>query len=84
MKRVFSWLVVVAVLATVVVCPSLALAQSGSGPPAMEVEPLVDFSTVFSSLTSLVTTIVVGALGIGLAIWVTRFLFRLVKSMSRG
>jgi uncharacterized membrane protein len=45
---------------------------------------LVDFSTVFDSLATLVTTIVVGALGIGLAIWVTRFLFRLVKSMSRG
>jgi hypothetical protein len=33
-------------LATAVVCPSLALAQSNSGPPAVEVSPLVDFSTI--------------------------------------
>ncbi|MDR2704518.1 MAG: hypothetical protein LBC02_01950 [Planctomycetaceae bacterium] len=82
MKRVCDWLFCVACMVVAFVSPVLLLAADG--PPEMEVVPLVDFSSVFTSLTSLVTTIVVGSLGIGLAIWVTRFLFRLVKSMSRG
>ena len=84
MKRVFSWLFVVVAMVVALFFPAVSFAADGEEPPPLEVSPLVDFSTVFTSLSSLVTTIVVGALGIGLAIWVTRFLFRLVKSMSRG
>jgi hypothetical protein len=83
MNKVFSWLFLFAVVFSLFVCPTVLLAAEGD-PASLDVVPLVDFSSVFSSLSSLVTTIVVGALGIGLAIWVTRFLFRLVKSMSRG
>jgi hypothetical protein len=82
MLRVFRCLFCVAVLVGIALSPEFLLVQNG--PPALKIEPIVDFSSVFSSLSSLVTTVVVGALGIGLAIWGTRFLFRLVKSMSRG
>jgi hypothetical protein len=82
MKGFWFVCVSLAIVAIAVFSPSFLLAQTG--PPALNAEPLVDFGSVFTSLTTLVTTIVVGALGIGLAIWVTRFLFRLVKSMSRG
>jgi hypothetical protein len=62
-----------------VLSPSLALAQT-----AVDAEPLVDFSNVFESLTSVVTTVVVGAVGIGLTVWATRYVFSIVRSMGRG
>jgi len=40
--------------------------------------PLVDFTGVFSSMTTVVTAVVVGAITLGLGIWGTRYLFRMV------
>jgi hypothetical protein len=68
-----------AAVATVVLCPSLALAQS-----TVDAEPLVDFTAVFDDLRDTVTAVIVGAVGIGLAIWATRYVFSVVRSMGRG
>jgi hypothetical protein len=79
MSKGFVWMFCVAALVVAVVCPSLALAQS-----TVDAEPLVDFSGVFDSLKDVITTVVVGAIGIGLAIWATRYVFSVVRSMGRG
>jgi hypothetical protein len=80
MKRVLCWLFCVTVLVIAVVSPSLALAQT----PSVDATPLVDFGDVFDTLRSTVTTVVVGAIGIGLAVWATRYVFSIVRSMGRG
>ena len=56
-------------------------AQSGAVPT---ITPIVDFSSVFTTIATTIGPIIVGAIGLGLSIWAVRFMFRLVKSMGRG
>jgi ribonuclease PH len=79
MKVFWFGCVALAVFTIAVLSPSLALAQT-----VVDDEPLVDFSNVFDSLANVVTTVVVGAIGIGLAVWATRYVFSIVRSMGRG
>jgi ABC-type Fe3+ transport system permease subunit len=78
-KGIFCWLFCLAVLVVAVASPSVLLAQG-----SVDAEPLVDFSGVFDSLKDTVTAVVVGAVGIGIAIWATRYVFSVVRSMGRG
>jgi len=45
--------------------------------------PLVDFSTVFTSIRTAIGPIVVGALGIALALWACWFFYGLIRKMGR-
>jgi sugar phosphate permease len=78
-------LVLVAVVSVsfFVFAPDL-LAETEPVVTPVNVEPLVNFDGVFESLKGIVTAVVVGAVGIGLSIWATRFIFHIVKSMGRG
>lgn len=48
------------------------------------ITPIVDFSSVFTTIASTVGPVIVGAIGLGLSIWAVRFMFSLVKSMGRS
>jgi len=55
-----------------------------TGAQAVEVTPIVDFSSVFTSIATVVSVVVVGAVGLSLSIWVVRFVLGVIKGMSRG
>ena len=57
-----------------------AFAQGGN---AVEFAPLVDLSGVFGSLTTVVASIVGAAIALAGGVWVTKYIFSLVKSMGR-
>lgn len=50
---------------------------------SVEFVPIVSFDNIFTTITSVIAPIIVGALGLGLAIWGTKYIFRIVKSMGR-
>jgi hypothetical protein len=77
---VFSLFSAVVAAAVVTLVPCILYAAGA----AAEAEPLVDFGSVFDTLKGTVTTIVIAAIGLGLGIWATRFIFGIVKSMGRG
>jgi hypothetical protein len=52
-------------------------------PTPVVFEEIVDWSGIFSTMKTVVAPLVVGAIGIGLAIWGTKFVFRLIKGMAR-
>ena len=45
--------------------------------------PIVEFGSLFDTIKTALVPIVVGALTLGLAIWGTKYIFRIVKSMGR-
>ena len=49
----------------------------------VELEPIVNFGSLFDSIRTAIAPLVVGALGLGLAIWVARYIFSIIKSMGR-
>ena len=52
-------------------------------PPVVEFDPIVDFGSIFDTLTTTLGPIIAGALGLGLAVWGTRYVFGIIKSMGR-
>jgi hypothetical protein len=53
---------------------------------SVEVTELVKFhgdGSVFNTIKTSLAPILAGAIGIGLAVWLARFFFRIVKSMGR-
>ena len=52
-------------------------------PPSVNYQPIVNFGTIFETIRTAVGPIVVGALGLGLAIWGARYMFGIIKSMGR-
>ena len=50
---------------------------------SVEFEPIVEFGTLFDTIRTALGPIVVGALGLGLAIWGARYIFGVIKSMGR-
>jgi hypothetical protein len=74
---------VVGVVSTALLyAPEVAFAQDGGA--VVKVDELVDFDGAFDSLKSMLKYVLAGAIGIGLAVWGAKFLFRVVKSMGRG
>jgi hypothetical protein len=45
--------------------------------------PIVEFGTLFDTIKTSIAPLVAGALGLGLAIWVARYVFSVIKSMGR-
>jgi hypothetical protein len=53
----------------------------------VEFESLVEFNGdngIIAQIKKPLATILAGAIGIGLAVWVARFFFKIVRSMGRG
>jgi hypothetical protein len=71
-------------LSFVLLTGGVIMAQSGSfTPETVTFEPLIDFSTLFTNLLTAVAPVVAGAIGVGLAIWGTRWLYQRAKSLAR-
>lgn len=49
----------------------------------IEYESIVDFGDIFETIREAIGPVVVGALGLGLAIWGARYVFSIIKSMGR-
>ena len=45
--------------------------------------PIVNFGDIFTSITTTIAPLVAGAIGLGLAIWGTLFIARLIKRAAR-
>ena len=76
----------VAVVLTVcgaVLCAPELFAQGGGGANTVTFTPIVDFGNLFTTLTTTIGPIVAGALGLGLAIWGSRYIYGVIKSASR-
>ena len=58
------------------------LAQTGGG-SSVTFTPIVEFGNLFDTIRSSLGPIVVGALGLGLAIWGARYMFGVIKTMGR-
>jgi len=59
---------------------SEVFAQGGN---TITFEPIVEFGSLFETIRTALGPIVVGALGLGLAIWGARYIFGVIKSMGR-
>lgn len=46
-------------------------------------EPIVNFGSIFDTIRTSIGPLVAGALGLGLAIWGSRYIFGIIKSMGR-
>ena len=46
-------------------------------------EPIVEFGSLFDTIRGAIAPLIVGALGLGLAIWCARYVFSIIKSMGR-
>jgi len=57
-----------------------AFAQGGNN---VEFTSIVEFGNLFDTIRTALAPIVVGALGLGLAIWGARYIFGVIKSMGR-
>jgi cytochrome b len=77
----------VAVFALVQFAPEMVLAQTESfTPESVGVTELVKFDGdggVLTAIKSPLAKILAGAIGIGIAVWVARYFFKIVKSMGR-
>ena len=81
MKNLFFFaLVGVFAVVSMVAGSGELLAQT---PPVVTYTPIVDFGSIFDTITTAIGPIVVGALGLGLAIWGARYIFGIIKSMGR-
>jgi hypothetical protein len=72
--------------ATVLFVGAESLFAQGTGTGAattVEFTPIVDFSSIFTTLTTTLGPLVAGALGLGLAIWGAGFVFSIIKRMAR-
>ena len=52
-------------------------------PSPVDLEPIVEFGSLFATIRDTIAPLVVGALGLGLAIWAARYIFSIIKSMGR-
>jgi hypothetical protein len=52
-------------------------------PEVVTFTPLIDFTSLFTGLLETVAPVVAGAIGVGLAIWGTRWLYQRAKSLAR-
>ena len=80
-----SWLVCFAMIACFAVCMLFGGTEVFAQDTASEVQfiPIVNFGNLFDTIRTALGPIVVGALGLGLAIWGARYIFSVIKSMGR-
>jgi len=76
-------LVAVAVFVGYVLNSGVVLAQSGGGAQTIAYDPLINFGSIFDSIREPIGALVAGAIGLGLAIFLARYLFSVLKSMAR-
>ena len=69
--------------ALVAMCLGLIGVESAFADTPVQFNSLASFDSVFDSLRTAITTVVVAAIGLGLSIWGTKWMFRVVKSMGR-
>ena len=78
------WLVCFAMFVCMVACMSFGagevFAQTTND---VEYTAIVNFGNLFDTIRTALGPIVVGALGLGLAIWGARYIFGVIKSMGR-
>jgi hypothetical protein len=81
--QVFALFVAVAVFILTGGGVLLAEEVAAFTPAEVSFSPLIDFGSLFTSLLTAVAPIVAGAIGVGLAIWGTRWLYQRAKSLAR-
>ena len=82
MRNLFSF---VGIASMAVCCMVFGATEVFANPAANDVTftPIVNFGDLFTTLTSVLAPIVVGALTLGLAIWGARYVFGIIRSMGR-
>jgi asparagine N-glycosylation enzyme membrane subunit Stt3 len=81
MKRISLFLVMAGVF-----CLSLVLGSAdvfAQTTNTVDFVPIVDFGSIFGTITTALGPIVAGAIGLGLAIWGARYIFSVIKSTGR-
>ena len=68
-----------------VCCMFFGAAEAFADPAGNQVQytSIVEFGNLFDTIRNALGPIVVGALGLGLAIWGARYIFGVIKSMGR-
>jgi hypothetical protein len=79
MLNYFKYSIVALAVCTVGFFAPEVLAQTNT----VSYEPIVEFGSLFDTIRTALGPIVVGALGLGLAIWGARYVFGVIKSMGR-
>jgi hypothetical protein len=75
-----AWFVLVSVAVFMFLGAGDLLAQ---GTNNVQYEAIVEFGTIFDTIRTALAPIIVGAIGLGLAIWGARYIFSVIKSMAR-
>ena len=52
-------------------------------PKDVTVDNLVNFDGIFSTLTTMIGTVVAGAIGLAVSVWVVRYVWGIIKSTAR-
>jgi len=78
-----SYVVPAAIAVAVVAVGAGELLAQGGGATTVPFEPIVDFGSIFDTLKTYIAPLVATALGLGLAIWGAKYVFRIIKGMGR-